>query len=119
MITFIIGKNSSDYDSSFKNTSLPLSLQFYHWIRYFLTVLHLLQMDDKIEMFISALSKLKSKKRQWYLLDETECRLQFYKNREEARTKDPLGYIELRNAGISLNTGENNQFVVLWVHIDF
>ncbi|GFY79752.1 TBC1 domain family member 2B [Trichonephila inaurata madagascariensis] len=59
-----------------------------------------------------ALSRLKGRKRLWFVLDESKCRLLYYKSEIEARSKDPLGAIEIRGAAISLALEEDNQFVV-------
>ncbi|XP_055929090.1 uncharacterized protein LOC129960059 isoform X3 [Argiope bruennichi] len=59
-----------------------------------------------------ALSRLKGRKRLWFVLDESKCRLLYYKSEVEARSKDPLGAIEIRGSAISLALEEDNQFVV-------
>ncbi|GFT80218.1 PH domain-containing protein, partial [Nephila pilipes] len=59
-----------------------------------------------------ALSRLKGRKRLWFVLDESKCRLLYYKSEVDARSKDPLGAIEIRGAAISLALEEDNQFVV-------
>ncbi|XP_015922464.2 uncharacterized protein [Parasteatoda tepidariorum] len=58
------------------------------------------------------LSRLKGRKRLWFVLDEGRCRLLYYKSEIDARSKDPLGAIEIRGSAISLALEEDNQFVV-------
>ncbi|GIY94641.1 PH domain-containing protein [Caerostris extrusa] len=62
--------------------------------------------------FENTLSRLKGRKRLWFVLDESKCRLLYYKSEIEARSKDPLGAIEIRGSAISLALEEDNQFVV-------
>ncbi|XP_064648922.1 uncharacterized protein LOC135501087 isoform X6 [Lineus longissimus] len=59
-----------------------------------------------------ALGKFKSKRRQWYLFDESGCQLVWYKTQEDSGTKAPLGAIEIGGSSISLNLDMNNQFVI-------
>nr|KAG5699831.1 hypothetical protein BaRGS_034605 [Batillaria attramentaria] len=60
-----------------------------------------------------ALSRLKSKKRLWCVLDESKGQLVYHKSEEDARCKPPLGHIELRAAAITLDLDNQNQFVIM------
>ncbi|RUS86892.1 hypothetical protein EGW08_005371, partial [Elysia chlorotica] len=60
-----------------------------------------------------ALSILKAKKRMWCVLEESQGRLLYFKSEEDARSKAPLGYVELRGAAITLDMDNHNQFVII------
>ncbi|GFY51699.1 uncharacterized protein TNIN_73151, partial [Trichonephila inaurata madagascariensis] len=59
-------------------------------------------------------SRLKSSKRQFYVLDDRHWRLFFYRCEEDFRSsKPPLGSIALSEAAINLTSSEDvHQFVV-------
>ena len=59
------------------------------------------------------MGKLFPKSRQWYVLDERNCRLLSFKSRDAARQKQPDVEIDLKTCAISLTSGVDNQFVVL------
>ncbi|KAL8575681.1 hypothetical protein ACOMHN_055870 [Nucella lapillus] len=59
------------------------------------------------------LSRLKSRKKHWCLLDESRGQLLYHKCEEDARCKPPVGSIELRGAAITLDLDNQNQFVVI------
>ncbi|KAK3795861.1 hypothetical protein RRG08_011411 [Elysia crispata] len=59
------------------------------------------------------LSILKAKKRMWCVLEESQGRLLYFKSEDDARSKPPLGYVELRGAAITLDMDNHNQFVIL------
>ncbi|GFU06564.1 uncharacterized protein NPIL_592471 [Nephila pilipes] len=66
-------------------------------------------------MFLTyAFSRLKSSKRQFYVLDDRHWRLFFYRCEEDFRSsKPPLGSIALSEAAINLTSSEDvHQFVV-------
>ncbi|GFR67752.1 TBC1 domain family member 2B [Elysia marginata] len=60
-----------------------------------------------------ALSILKAKKRMWCVLEESQGRLLYFKSEDDARSKPPLGYVELRGAAITLDMDNHNQFVII------
>ena len=67
-----------------------------------------------ISFCISALGKLKVRRRYWYMYEESECALLYFKSQEDAsRTKEPLGEIDIRGAAITLSLTDNNQFSIL------
>ncbi|CAC5367348.1 TBC1D2B [Mytilus coruscus] len=60
------------------------------------------------------LSILKTKRKVWCVLDEGQCKLVYYKNEEELRhNKTPIGSINIKGAGISLDLDTHNQFIIL------
>ncbi|XP_076454498.1 uncharacterized protein LOC143289420 [Babylonia areolata] len=59
------------------------------------------------------LSRLKSRKKHWCVLDESRGQLLYHKCEEDARCKPPVGSIELRGAAITLDLDNQNQFVVI------
>ncbi|XP_035828046.1 uncharacterized protein LOC101856290 [Aplysia californica] len=59
------------------------------------------------------LSILKARKRLWCILEESQGKLLYYKSEEDARSKPPLGYVELRGAAITLDMDNHNQFVII------
>ncbi|XP_054721272.1 TBC1 domain family member 2A-like [Uloborus diversus] len=63
-------------------------------------------------VLLKALSRLKGRKRMWFVLDEGKCRLLYYKSECDARSKDPLGSIDIKGSAISLALDEDNQFVL-------
>ncbi|CAH1785700.1 unnamed protein product [Owenia fusiformis] len=58
------------------------------------------------------LGRLKSKKKQWYLFEESKCQLLYYKSKEDAKLKTPEGFINIKGSAISLDLDQNNQFVI-------
>ncbi|XP_022256864.1 TBC1 domain family member 2B-like [Limulus polyphemus] len=58
------------------------------------------------------LGRLKSKRRLWYVYDEGNCNLLYYKNEADSSTKQPLGAINIRGAAISLGQAESNEFII-------
>ncbi len=64
--------------------------------------------------WISALGKLKVRKRNWYTFDEDDCVLLYYKSQEDVtRHKEPLGALDIRDAAITLSLNETNQFIIM------
>ncbi|GFY79293.1 uncharacterized protein TNIN_446261 [Trichonephila inaurata madagascariensis] len=70
--------------------------------------------DDVPFPDITSFSRLKSSKRQFYVLDDRHWRLFFYRCEEDFRSsKPPLGSIALSEAAINLTSSEDvHQFVV-------
>ena len=63
---------------------------------------------------IVGLSILKTKRKVWCVLEESQCKLQYYKNEEELhQNKTPLGNINIKGAGISLDLDTPNQFIIM------
>ncbi|KAK6979360.1 TBC1 domain family member 2B, partial [Biomphalaria glabrata] len=58
------------------------------------------------------LSLLKTRKRLWCVLEESQGRLLYFKNEDDARSKVPIGYIEIRGAAITLDMDSHNQFII-------
>ena len=64
--------------------------------------------------FISALNRLKQRKRHWFLLNDESCLLYYYNSQKEAcKSAQPLGSIAIDGAAISLSLSESNQFVIM------
>lgn len=62
---------------------------------------------------MGALARLKGRRRQWYVFDESGCRLVSYKNESDARMqKPPVSTVHLGNAAITLLGDEKNSFVI-------
>ncbi|XP_055896131.1 uncharacterized protein LOC106079591 isoform X5 [Biomphalaria glabrata] len=59
------------------------------------------------------LSLLKTRKRLWCVLEESQGRLLYFKNEDDARSKVPIGYIEIRGAAITLDMDSHNQFIII------
>ncbi|CAL1542728.1 unnamed protein product, partial [Lymnaea stagnalis] len=59
------------------------------------------------------LSILKSRKRLWCVLEESQGRLLYFKSEDDARNKPPIGYIEIRGAAITLDMDSHNQFIII------
>lgn len=61
---------------------------------------------------VGALSRLKTRKKNWYVLDESRGLLVYYKNESDAKTQSPLGTINVQDAAISLVLDHSNQFII-------
>ncbi|XP_067140902.1 uncharacterized protein [Centruroides vittatus] len=61
---------------------------------------------------VGALSRLKTRKKNWYVLDESRGLLAYYKNEFDAKTQSPLGTINVQDAAISLVLDHSNQFII-------
>ncbi|BFZ20648.1 hypothetical protein BsWGS_23687 [Bradybaena similaris] len=59
------------------------------------------------------LSFLKTRRRLWCVLEESQGRLLYFKSEDDSRSKTPLGYVELRGAAITLDMDSHNQFVIM------
>ena len=62
---------------------------------------------------VSALGRLKSRKKMWCVLEESQHQLLYYKDESRARHKEPDGSIDLKGAAITLDLDNENQFVIM------
>ena len=63
----------------------------------------------------AGISLLKTKKKVWCVLEESQCQLMYYKSEEEFQhNKAPQGTITLRGAAITLDLENSNQFIIMW-----
>ncbi|CAD5123603.1 DgyrCDS11933 [Dimorphilus gyrociliatus] len=61
-----------------------------------------------------ALGKLRGKRRQWFILDEKNTVLTFYKSEDEASlNKEPQGTIDVKNVAICTSADNSNQFIIV------
>lgn len=66
-------------------------------------------------MSFVALGRLMSRKKNWYMFEESQCRLLCYSSADDAKTKECQYHIDISSAAISLNLVEQNQFVIMYV----
>ncbi|XP_041370358.1 uncharacterized protein LOC121384163 isoform X2 [Gigantopelta aegis] len=60
-----------------------------------------------------ALGRLKSRKKMWCVLEESQHQLLYYKDESRTRRKEPEGSINLKGAAITLDLDNENQFIII------
>ncbi|XP_033761397.1 uncharacterized protein LOC117343169 [Pecten maximus] len=59
------------------------------------------------------ISLLRSKKKLWCVLEESQCQLLYFKTEEDVHNKSPLGSLNIQGAAISLDLDNHNQFIII------
>uniref|UniRef100_A0A914XH68 PH domain-containing protein n=1 Tax=Plectus sambesii TaxID=2011161 RepID=A0A914XH68_9BILA len=66
-----------------------------------------------IKVLGGAFTYLKPRRRHYFVLDEVDCRLIYFKDETDfIRKKEAVGHIDLRHSGVTLNESNARAFVI-------